>query len=498
MRKLLIHPDYSAPTTPFRHTWEGVANVDQFRWFVRRDMQEQLQLAHDELHVRHVRAVGMFDDELRVLALDPKEFHSTIRRPRVNFQLLDYCFDSLLDRGLNPMFTTCFMPSVLAAGIRTCFSTGARISPPQNPAAWADLVSTAVRHVITRYGRTLVRQWHFEVWNEPNLMNGFFEGTQAEFFSLWATTCHAIKSVDPELRIGGPSSARAEWIADLIDFGRKNDCVPDYIIAHVYNNDSESSPLSPFDGPQEDMASKSPHFASGVVRGVHSVLRQLDFKGEVHWNEWGRSWWPCETNRENANEAAFIAKTMAEVSQLGDFFAYWCLSDIYDQVGYGKETFHGNYGLLNLQGLRKPAYHAFQLLSRLGTQTLHIVPSATLTPLTNALATQSSDKISILIYDYDPIPQIMPAKAALDVEVTLPPGTQPSQLTVYRIDSDENNIIAAWKHMGSPDYLSREQVALLRARNHLVPSLTTVRINEGRACLTMERSSLCLLEIQTL
>jgi hypothetical protein len=33
------------------------------------------------------------------------------------------------------------------------------------------------------------------------------------------------------------------------------------------------------------------------------------------WNEWGRSWWPCFHNRETANAAAFVAKTMAEVSQ---------------------------------------------------------------------------------------------------------------------------------------------------------------------------------------
>ena len=29
------------------------------------------------------------------------------------------------------------------------------------------------------------------------------------------------------------------------------------------------------------------------------------YSGEVHWNEWGRSWWPCYAERETAGEAAW-------------------------------------------------------------------------------------------------------------------------------------------------------------------------------------------------
>ena len=61
-RKAHVVPDWSGPRTKFRHTWEGIINVDQFRWMVRRDMQDQLAMARKELGATHVRAVGMFDD----------------------------------------------------------------------------------------------------------------------------------------------------------------------------------------------------------------------------------------------------------------------------------------------------------------------------------------------------------------------------------------------------------------------------------------------------
>jgi xylan 1,4-beta-xylosidase len=470
MKTITLKPDWTGPSKAFRHTWEGLANIDQFRWMVRRDTQEHLKRAHDELGARHVRAVGMFDDEMRVIGTDPKSFHcpAETTKPRTNWQVVDYVIDSLLEIGINPMFTTTFTPTALASGTQTTFSTRSNITPPQDLKAWGDLVGKGVRHMLDRYGHAVVSKWYYEVWNEPNL-SSFWTGDRAQFLALWATTFRAIKDVDATLRVGGPSTARAEWIGELIDYGRRNDCVPDFIITHVYNNDSASSPLSPFDGPQKDKENKSPHFAAGVVRGVRSLLDTLGYKGEIHWNEWGRSWWPYFPSRETANEAAFVAKTMAEVSQQADYFAYWCLSDIYDQVGYGAETFHGNYGLLNLQGLRKPPYHAFQALGMMGTQRVDVAGSS-LDALTNAVATRGGNTFELLVYSYDPDD----ARSSLEVAVDLPRDS--ADVTIHRISDTDNNILSNWKEMGSPDYLKRSQLEALRGANQFRASPEKIQV----------------------
>jgi|GEM_PF-5245991 len=57
---MILTPAWNNPGQPFRHSWEGLGNIDQFRWFVRADCQEHLAFAHEELGLRHVRAVGMF------------------------------------------------------------------------------------------------------------------------------------------------------------------------------------------------------------------------------------------------------------------------------------------------------------------------------------------------------------------------------------------------------------------------------------------------------
>jgi len=492
MPDLTIRADYQTVTQPFRHTWEGLVNIDQFRWFVRKDTQEHLKLAHDELGARHVRAVGMYDDEMRVFAGDPRAFRDASRKgPRVNWQVTDYAIRSLLEVGINPMFTTCFCPGAMASGTKTCFSTRARVSPPTSYEQWADLVRESVRHVMDIFGRDVVRKWYFEVWNEPNL-GGFWDADQAEFFKLWRITVGAIKSVDAELRIGGPSTARAEWVADLIEFGRRNDCEPDYLITHIYNNDSESNPLSPFDGPQEDKVSKSPNFASGVVRGTRTLLDSLGYKGEIHWNEWGRSWFPCEPQRETANEGAWVVRTMGEVSQLADYFGYWCLSDIYDQVGYGAETFHGNYGMLNLHGLRKPQYQAFRLLGMLGQHRVQATCSDS-TRDSGAIVTRSPGALQAIVYAYDHSGTA--AASRHEVTINLPPGADSKRAVLYRVTESENNILTTWREMGSPDYLRGDQLSELHEANLLRPSAGAVKIDGTGAHFTLPGPGVALLTV---
>lgn len=495
-RTIHLRPEWSAPRPTFRHTWEGVLNVDQFRWLGRRDMQEQLELARHELGGRHVRAVGMFDDEMRVFCPSPAAFMDyEAKTPRTNWQIVDYVIDSLLDRGLNPMFTTSFVPKAMASGTTTIFSTQASTTPPRDWREWEDLVHDGVQHAVDRYSLAVVRQWYFEVWNEPNLKGWFWDGTQADFHRLWQTTHRAIKSVDASLRVGGPSTAHAAWVEELLQFGRQHDCRPDYLTTHIYNNDSASGPaLAPFDGAQTEKNSLSPDSAADTIRQLRRQVDRAGFKGELHWNEWGRSFHAVDCRREHPSEAAFIARLLADVSQEADAFAYWCLSDIYDQVGYGREAFHGGYGLLNLQGLRKPAYHAFQLLSKLDHQRVPVSSDGT-DSFCNALVTASDRTAQVLVYAYDHADE--PARATVDVTVDLPAGARAKQL--YRIDSGENNVIAQWQELGAPAYLSRAQTRELAAGNQLRPCPQALRQtgSEGRcqARFTMEAPGVALIEI---
>jgi xylan 1,4-beta-xylosidase len=463
---IVFSPHWNEIGTPLKHTWEGLGNVDQFRWMVRGDMQAQLAMARRELNMRNVRAVGLFDDEMRVFGLDPQTWREKERKPRYNWQAIDYVIQSLLDRGISPVITTSFTPYAMASGEQYCFTTKANVTPPKDYNQWFDLVNKTVQHFVDRFGVATVKNWYFEVWNEPNL-DAFWKGAdKQEFYKLWTTTFKAIKAVNPGFAVGGPSTARAEWVEEFIIYTRANNCLPDFLITHVYNNDSPFAALSPFAGPQSDKVNDSPNFLSGVVKGTRRLLDSLGFKGELHFNEWGRSWHPSDEVRESQNEAAFIVKTMAECSQYADYFAYWCLSDIYDQLGYGAEAFHGNYGMMNLDGFKKPSYKAFQLLGKLGDRQVAIETNAG-NVMQNAIASKSKNGYQFLFYamekDFKPGDKIK----STTVSVRLPEGVNAAKITMYKIGEIDNNIPAAWRKLGKPSYLNKEQLKRLKELNSL-------------------------------
>lgn len=174
---------------------------------------------------------------------------------------------------------------------------------------------------------------------------------------------------------------------------------------------------------------------------------------------------------------------MAEVSRQADVFGYWALSDIYDQAGYGASAFHGNYGMLSLHGLRKPIYHAFQLLSRLGTQRVPVTGSG-LNPEVNAIATRAGERRSVLVY-------VTTANEARGRLVIRLPGV-PTGARLTRVCDGENDIIAEWRSLGAPAYLTRDQQQHLHARNGL--SSTSITEIDGVAQLTLDTPGIALIE----
>ncbi|MEX2382960.1 MAG: hypothetical protein WD490_11280 [Opitutales bacterium] len=452
---LLITPSFENPS-PFAQSWAGVVNIDQFKWLSWAKVQEALDMARTEIGAHTVRAVGMYGVANRVFDKDPRGFKQPEHRGlRSNFSQLHTYFDGCIERGITPMFTTCFTPEAMATGDKKVFDgTAGSVHPPRDYVWWESFVEASVREMAHRYGKARMRDWLFEVWNESNLEGGFWVGGQEAWMKLWQHTFTAIKRVDKDFRIGGPSTARGEWVGDLIDFGRANDCEPDYIITHCYNNDSDADQaLSPFDGPQSDRVSKSSNFASGVMRGVRNICDTRNYGGEIHWNEWGRSWFPCDAERESENEAAFIFKTMAEAHDMAEVFAYWNLSDIYNQVGYGRETFHGNYGMLNQQNIRKPAYLAHQLLCRFQENRFPVEIEGG-SELVNAICAGNNDTSQVAVYAFQ-APGGSP-QAARRVTVDLDAAKPFHRPKLFRVTGSENNAVARWRDAGEEPYLSAE------------------------------------------
>jgi xylan 1,4-beta-xylosidase len=239
------------------------------------------------------------------------------------------------------------------------------VTPPADHDAWATLIRTLVSHWVDRYGIDEVRQWFFEVWNEPNIP-AFWTGTRDDYFKLYGHTVRAIKSVDASLRVGGPATAKAAWIEELLDYCKKNSIALDFISTHIYPTD----PLG-FEGAdtEEQLANSPRDLLRDRAKAVHEHARDRP----VYFTEWNISSNPRDHYHDEPFAAAYAAKIALETDPFVDGYSFWTFTDIFEENYFPSIPFHGGFGLLNLYGVPKPVYRAFQLLHALGTEQFPVV-----------------------------------------------------------------------------------------------------------------------------
>ncbi len=124
------------------------------------------------------------------------------------------------------------------------------MTPPKSYDKWDDLIKDLTQHWTERYGADEVKQWYFEIWNEADYP-GFWgphdpKNARGEYFDLYAHTAQAVKSVNPDYRVGGPAGSQTIWIQPLIEFCKTNQLPLDFISFHTYGLGSGASGLDEF------------------------------------------------------------------------------------------------------------------------------------------------------------------------------------------------------------------------------------------------------------
>ncbi len=231
--------DLSEKTIPYHKHWEFCVGSCHAATALREDFRKQLEQTHRQLGFRYLRFHGLFNDDMGVLR---KSIFSD--EYVLSFTNIDSIYDFLLSIGMKPFVEIGFMPSCLKSGEETVFVYKGNITPPKDENVWIWFIKEFLNHLIERYGRAEVRTWFFEIWNEPNLggKNGipggsFWSGTMEDYFELYRITANTIKSVDADLRVGGPATSNNAHIPDMLDYCRKNNVPIDFISTHHYPTD---------------------------------------------------------------------------------------------------------------------------------------------------------------------------------------------------------------------------------------------------------------------
>lgn len=474
-QKREVHLDYNKtisnqiPTMYLNCIGAGRANEG-----LRADWQAQLKIVQEECNFKYIRFHGIFHDDMGVYKID-KNGHEIY-----NWQYVDKLYDFILSVGLKPFIELSFMPKDLASGGKTVFWWKANVTKPKSWDAYGKLINEFTKHLAERYGKEEVKTWYFEVWNEPN-HHAFFDGNLEDYFTMYTTALKAVKEVSKDFKVGGPSTAGTGWIDEFLNFTKKSDLELDFISTHSYN----------VKGFLDEFGKKKLFLlpdSLAVVKNINEAFNKLknEKNVEFHVTEWSSSYSATDPVHDTYQNATYVLNTLKHIDKRVNSMSYWVFTDIFEETGVPAKPFHGGFGLMNLQGIKKPTYFAYKYLNQLSEVQLKNSDSY-------SWASKDSSGVQILLYDFsypktNKLPnreyfiQNLPPKTSSEVKVTidnLKNGTY--QLEVYKTGYLHNDAFTNYYKMGLPDHLTKNQVLELKNKTSDKPIKSiAVEIKEAK------------------
>ena len=436
---------------------------------IRDDSQAQLKVAVDELGFRYIRFHAIFHD---VLGTARVENGKTV----YNWSKIDQLYDDLLARHIRPFVELGFTPNALATSQNRIFYWNGNTSHPK-PEAWRELVDAFIRHIEQRYGKGEVRMWFFEVWNEPNL-SGFWEGgDQKAYFALYDLTAKTIKSIDAALRVGGPSTAGAAWVPEFLAHVKQSGAAVDFVTTHTYGVDGGFLDEA---GKSDTKLSPTPDAIVGDVRRVREQISASPLPHlPLYFTEWSTSYTPRDAVHDSYISASYILTKLKVCQGLAQSMSYWTYTDLFEEPGPPTAPFQGGFGLLNPEGIRKPAFFAYKYLHALQGDSID-------TNDPQAMLATKDGNFTALIWDFEQPDQtvsnrsfytkVIPSHPAVPVHLRLThlAANVSYHFVVHRTGFHSNDAYTAYIELGSPQKLTEAQVGQLSGLTRDLPEIDKV------------------------
>ena len=506
--KIII--DRNGKRTKTDYSWQFGMGNDHAAQHLRTDMCEHIKLAHDELGIKYVRFHGIFDDDMLICQslYDNRYMRGLPGAKNIgqfNFHQVGVVLDNVLNAGLKPFVELSFMPSALAKGKKIGFKYfhyENNVSLPKSFEKWQEFIRAFIGYITERYGKDEVESWYFEVWNEPDL-GGFFAGSQKDYFRLYKATVEAVKSVNNNLRVGGPSTSACLWVDDFVNYCVQNNVKYDFVSTHHYPGDAFGNSFGigkalgmmsttkkagkenwPLGKTYEALFFRPDEFKdweSGIFASMDEKAKAQAGEKPLFITEWNSMATFGSPVHDEKYSAAFVARAAIDLDHRCEGYMFWCISDLFEEQMLINEHFHGSFGIISNRGIPKPNFWAFKMLSMLYPE--RILTEKAEGDLQRALYTDDKN-LQVLItaqnHDY-----YKNEKHTVELEIDF----EPKEALAYRIDDEHCNPKKLWQDMGAKENLTKAEVERIKDETRLKAEKQSFTYKDGKCRILVELST---------
>lgn len=460
--------------TTFRHGHSYICNVSYAHELLYQYNQALVREAQKEIGFKYIGFHGLLDDELMVYGED------ALGNPIYSFELINKVIDFVVELGLIPALELSFMPSQLVGKkYTTMFYKKSKIGLPKDMQKWCDLIKALFCNLVERYGEQFVSSCPVSLWSTPDSTVGEFGlGSMAVYNDFFLNTYRSVKSVVPNANFQSPnfrnvSAEQGTIVSNFLQFCKKNDCMPTAINVGFF-------PISPSFIPESNVQTSImlPLLESqdAMVDSLRIIARN---KSLMNWgdisiklNQWNSSLSHRDLLHDTSFKSTYIVKNILQIDEYVNGTGYWTLIDN-SETQLPTQQFHGGIGLFTKDGIKKPAYHAFVLLSKMGKEVLHMGNSC--------MVTKQDDKIQIMLYNYNHYNNLYANGELFDMSETnrytmfsqkidkkyvLSLNNLPSdnyKTTYYTVGPEEGSSFFEWLNLGAPQQMTAKDISYINS-----------------------------------
>ncbi len=416
--------------------------------------------------------------------------------PVYDWTVLDKILGAQVENGLRPLVELGFMPKALSTNpepYKHEWSTNGPLwtgwtYPPDDYEKWAELIYQLVLHEIDIYGEDEIKNWIWEVWNEPDI--GYWSGTFEEYCKLYDYAADAVKRACPECTVGGPhtTSPRNEggrtFLSNFLEHclngtnyvtGEKGSPL-DYIAFHAKGN-----PVMVDDHIRMNMGVQLKDIEEGfkVVKSFPAyedlpiIIGECDPEGCAACS-WKRD--PKYGYRNGTVYPSYTASSFAKIFELVDRYNVNLQGALTWAFEFEDQEWFAGFRELASNGVDKPVMNVFRMLGMMKGERVRVTgnpyPARKVIeegireqPDINAMACVDQNEMTIMVWNYHD-DDILGKIDTIELSIHRIPDGQ-VLVQHYRVDQEFSNSYTMWQKLGAPQNPTDDEYRQVEEAGHL-------------------------------
>jgi len=342
----------SAKGEAYIPNWNRMINIGEANSLLRSDIQEHTLILKKDLHFTYIRFWDIWGKDMYIDLNNPDG--------KYNFDKISSIFDFLVENKMKPYLEIGFKPRKLLKSFNNILIMENSSVGFDSKAEFRKFMPAFMSHVMNRYGIEEVETWYFEFWKDEYDDNG-----SSFYYELFDMTYEIIKSFSHKIMFGGAGlSIRfgMKNFYEILESWRKRKNHPDFLSLYLY-------PYVPGDeeGEQFTKHSTDSKFVQNQLIMAKQVLEEINFSvQEIHVTEWNLTVSQRNTMNDSCFKGAYVMKNIIESIGRANIMGYWIGSDSFGDFYDSSALLNGGGGLISKDGIRKPAFYAFNFLNHMG------------------------------------------------------------------------------------------------------------------------------------